>query len=796
MEQLSDLYTSVQLESLEQFYQLTTKGTELVTPANLKVALGRTTSFATPKKITQLAVGRKDFKKTTFSKLGSLLELLNLNQETATTSEEYKHFFGAQSLPSFNGSVADFSLDQFMANAQSIDALWVALSEKVLCLSGQKGDILAHNLAFLLEKYTSFLPCGIKHLPDVSLYHHTKLEAAFTICEEIYQQSKEKERLSYLLIGGDLAGIQKFIYDIISKNAAKNLKGRSFYLQLITDSVLQLLLAELGLYKANVIYASGGGFYVLAPNTATIKEKVEQLEKKLSNQLFATHGVNLFLALDAQPFGEKEIFNEGEKSISTVWHRLSEKLTNKKRSRYANKIIQYDPFFNPESAFLDEGGETLRDAITNEEIKPNEHKESLGNSEDDNFVKQTTYEQIQLGKLLRAANFLISSVGKPLKGFKKKETFNPCGFGVYYYLVPDLVNETSNVQILKINDTSFDEDYVENETNVRGYLYYGGNSFPAYKEGDLDENGAVISKDDFLIGTPLSFSSLAKSTNEFHRLGVLRMDVDNLGQSFISGFHESQRTFSRFSNLSSQLDFFFMGYINSLAQTYADNTYILYAGGDDLFIVGHWNAVIDLADTIRTDFTLWNQRNHTLTLSGGLELVPPKFPIVKAADLAAKAEKAAKNYYFADEKVKLEKNAFNFLGTTLQWDNEFEIVKTFKNQLLWHIEEENGSRSFFNKILNLAYLQRTYEKDLQKYGQATPRWFWHCAYQFSQYANTFRRMPTAKNKLDQLRDDILFNGLNGEKLRLPKENSVLQLVAVAARWAEFINRSTKSNKNA
>ena len=68
-----------------------------------------------------------------------------------------------------------------------------------------------------------------------------------------------------LLIGGDISGIQKFIYTIASKKAAKTLRGRSFYLQLLTEAVLRFVLGELELPYTNVIYAGGGHFFLLAP---------------------------------------------------------------------------------------------------------------------------------------------------------------------------------------------------------------------------------------------------------------------------------------------------------------------------------------------------------------------------------------------------------------------------------------------------------------------------------------------------------------------------------------------------
>ena len=110
------------------------------------------------------------------------------------------------------------------------------------------------------------------HLPDVSLYDHLISTAALAVC--IYEYLKEKNELDkvrlgdddtpVLLLGGDLSGIQSFIYDVISTNAAKNLKGRSFYLQMLVDNLLQQLLEELGLSNSQVVYASGGG--ILCPD--------------------------------------------------------------------------------------------------------------------------------------------------------------------------------------------------------------------------------------------------------------------------------------------------------------------------------------------------------------------------------------------------------------------------------------------------------------------------------------------------------------------------------------------------
>jgi CRISPR-associated protein Csm1 len=69
-----------------------------------------------------------------------------------------------------------------------------------------------------------------------------------------------------LLIGGDLSGIQRFLYAISSEGAAKSLRGRSAYLALLADAAVEFLLRELDLPPTQVVYRSGGHFYLLAPS--------------------------------------------------------------------------------------------------------------------------------------------------------------------------------------------------------------------------------------------------------------------------------------------------------------------------------------------------------------------------------------------------------------------------------------------------------------------------------------------------------------------------------------------------
>ena len=134
--------------------------------------------------------------------------------------------------------------------------------------------------------------------------------------------SGEKNKDRFLLIGADFSGIQSYIYQIISKYAAKNLKGRSFYVRVLSDAVVRYLLKELNLYQANVIYNSGGGFYLLAPNTTDVEEKLKKAVREIEQKIFRTHGISLYVAIDSITISDDALLYRNEEDLGNLWGRL------------------------------------------------------------------------------------------------------------------------------------------------------------------------------------------------------------------------------------------------------------------------------------------------------------------------------------------------------------------------------------------------------------------------------------------------------------------------------------------
>ena len=235
--------------------------------------------------------------------------------------------------------------------------------------------------------------------------------------------------------------------------------------------------------------------------------------------------------------------------------------------------------------------------------------------------------------------------------------------------------------------------------------------------------------------TTASFSQLAESSRGANRIGVLRMDVDNLGRIFTQGFKKETRSLSRLASLSRQLNLFFKYYINSICKgelganlkcldlsekstqrNMGRNISIVYSGGDDLFLVGAWDEVTEIAFDIEKSFTFYTGENPHLSISGGLIVQNANFPLYLLANLTGKAEKLAKqngrNRITLFYNPALEEKRSRAQHTPRQvflWEKAFqevvETVKIFKS--LGKIDKDSNcfkpafSHSFIYKLFSI-----------------------------------------------------------------------------------------------
>jgi CRISPR-associated protein Csm1 len=368
-------------------------------------------------------------------------------------------------------------------------------------------------------------------------------------------------------------------------------------------------------------------------------------------------------------------------------------------------------------------------------------------------------------------------------------------------------------RIMSINNLDFLKASAEKYA-IRGFEFYGGNDYPLSIAKRRD--GRVL---------PKTFSEMAgafdaergeedekyKATfveESFKRMAILRMDVDGLGDVFSEGFG-AEGNLTHFSTLSRQLDWFFKGFLNTIWEKESISTYhyqdteegtlfdtykfkdwtqIIYAGGDDLFLVGKWDCLLAFAERIRARLKDWVCGHARLDISGGLVMVTHKYPVTKAAEQCLVAEQAAKDHKIIKGNVLLaEKNAISIFDTPLHWEHEYPVVKNLKDQLFLFTAKGYLPHSF---MMGLAMHYEEMKNQIKN--SKTQSWRWKVAYQISRQ-KTYHQ--DAKDFITTIAVNVLTN--RNKSINLDSKYEYYRLLNIAIRWAEYELRSirTKPSQN-
>lgn len=479
-----------------------------------------------------------------------------------------------------------------------------------------------NSLLEVLEANLSYVPSSTaKNEPaDISLFDHMKLTAAAASCILEYLDEQKvtdyKEKLyvkgtefysehSFLLYSMDISGIQDFIYTITSENALKTLRARSFYLEIMLEHIMDCLLNELNLSRANIIYSGGGHCYILMPNTKKAKTSVHQYMDMVNNWLLETFEISLYVSWGYAECSADMLKNNPEGSYEQIFRTVSQEISKRKNHRYTAKEIKY----------------------LNEKVY-------------DNYVREC-----KVCKGIKKVNENgICPVCSAIERFSKNVLYEKF-FTVTLEKTDDALPLPGNYYLTSDNEESLKNKMRQDDTFVRAYsknkMVTGRHIATKLWVGDYTDKS--------------TFEEYAHDSEGIERIGVIRADVDNLGQAFVSGFenpenHNRYVTLSRTAALSRHLSLFFKRDINKILEngTYSiqggksklRKAVICYSGGDDLFIVGAWNEIIELAVDIRRKFERYTQ--GTLTLSAGIGIYPEGYPISAIAGEVADMENSSK----------------------------------------------------------------------------------------------------------------------------------------------------------
>ncbi len=651
--------------------------------------------------------------------------------------------------------------------------LWQGFERAVDHLPGDDLPTYVEGMLYAMQRYAWSVPGAFyRSVPDVSLYDHSRTTAALAACLVGFDEPTLDALLSKkpptdpvaLLVGGDISGVQDFIYTITARGAARGLRGRSFYLQMLTEAVARFILRELDLPITNLIYSGGGHFYLLAPVAAA--DRLKQLRAAISRKLLTHHGGDLYLALGWSELTAGDFQRE---QFGQAWKAVGEKMNEAKRRRFSEleaKVL-IENVFGP----LGTGGEATGECqVCHFDGPVTEDVDSRGEKRRICALCKSLEE---LGSHLRDTRYLL------LAEVPANDTRRGCyydaleSFGLALGLsdargraVLALPADVQRVTLLAMDDAGDAAREAARLSARAGYPVAGGvrytvNVVPRTEKGDI-----------------ATFDWLQAQSKGVHRLGVLRMDVDDLGELFLSGM-KNEATLSRVAALSSALSLFFEGWLGKLCQMANEDqgrVYPIYSGGDDLFIVGAWDALPALASRIREDLARFAAGNPSVHISGGLTLHAGKYPLYQAAQDAEEALDEAKGFRRSgDERAK---DAFNFLGLTIPWE-KYDNLERERGAL---VALADANRAVLRTLLQL-YARATHEG--QKRGKAYwGPWMWHCAYRLKRMENRNRRSPELVAQIGRIRQSLSKNAFR-----------YIEVLGPAARWAELLTRKEQENGN-
>ena len=346
---------------------------------------------------------------------------------------------------------------------------------------------------------------------EVSLYDYARLVTAIAICLNDGREASD----NCLLLKGDLSGIQDFIFDVVSKGAARSLKGRSFRVQMVTQMYVDYLLRTLGLSPANLLYEGGGNFYMLVPKSkeATLTGFRRDLSAGLL-QLEQESGEKNYLPIPEKLrmiIGWAEIPYEGlAGKVNDTWAGVNTAVSHA-RLRY-HREADFDDIFQPIPAIS---------YVNRREAEADIYRHMTRQLKD---LKSYSFEREQPDWVS-----VISTGGARIPGpysvAKTKLAFGKPEHDGYDFLDPQTSLTPEQPFRLAVNQLP-----VWSDSLLSNYQ----EEIRRYNDRNQSDTDFQPPKKDKLI----EFDQLclfAEKRTGTSKLGILKMDVDHLGKAFISG---------------------------------------------------------------------------------------------------------------------------------------------------------------------------------------------------------------------------------------------------------------------
>lgn len=487
---------------------------------------------------------------------------------------------------------------------------------------------LLGELDSLLFRFLWNVPASKDEPDDTSLYESTRLKVA----EEAAKGSDEEK--PYLLIKGDLSGIQPYIREAAgyrSKGAAKRLRARSFKLQALVMAFCDRFVRSLDLTPMNILSENGGNFVILATNDGRTGKAIDAAKRAVQKFFYDETWMDTSLSLASVPLKESDFQIE---AYQVIQNRLNASLQTEKQRKFKTQLMEAGKFMigNDLYYYNTDSQPFCRNCQKFPKLSPKSDNEK-------DLCEKCSLDVELGGWLVNADEIVIGPYNgnSQLQFDFKDPDGSSWDFSSSIWLkdIPAEITETTRFWLVKdLNSMSeggfrFLSNWVP--------CFSDKSEVDAYQE-QLKQRKNQIEEDDDSphIHDIKSFGHIAcyRPKGGAAYLGVLKADVDNLGQVMQKGLGKSGSV-ARLLGLSRLLDAFFSGWTRAFLSSTSEgieyvpsDIYTVYSGGDDLLFVGRWDDLILFTVEFRKRFNDLCCGN--ITISSAVVVVSPNYPISEA----------------------------------------------------------------------------------------------------------------------------------------------------------------------
>lgn len=549
-------------------------------------------------------------------------------------------------------------------------------------------------IEYLVRRYTSLIDSP--H-PGVSLCEYAREKALFEAIEDSTDKKLSSEN-NLLMICGDFFGIQKFIFDSVpASKASKILRAKSAYVQILTRIIAFHIVERLGLSYLSIISTHAGKFEILGISTEDAKAKLELIQQEL-NDFFKKHyfgetGVGIsFVPCALADFIEKGRYK------ADLRKRIDEAVEAKKFQKF--DLSECDPVLT-----LDEG-------LDNQNLcELCSKRKKIGLEKDDYCGICTDFERI--GSELAKQDYLTIS----------KNSGQIRIFGDYWINFSDKPKRFDNAVVLY--------DISKKDDQFKGYAKWELSSYVKKDDENKIEDFETLAK-----------QSCLKSETGIHAIMSLKADVDGMG-NFIQDSTITE-SFSRFNFFARMVDYFFSVHASKMME--GRNLYTVFAGGDDLFVLGAWDEVLEYGRSLREEFMRFAEGSD-MTLSMGLVLTKPNKPINFVAQMVDEAEIKAKNYRPGQSAEEKEKNAIALFGEVIGWEDYLDMKEEFEEKVLPAAKKYPAQfgTTFWYRLLEFCDMAARVKDKNSPFNEKIEATMWKSKLRYSFDRNVYRELKSRLN---------------------------------------------------